>query len=144
MGFYLVTNDPLDLARLTGRVMAARYGAVATFLGTVRSPNDGMDVDYIDYEGYEPMIERQMGIVTRELRSRFDLGRVAMAHRLGRLHPGEISIAIIISSEHRKDALGACRVGIDRCKELLPVWKYEVTAARAGWVSGSSRASEPL
>lgn len=139
----LVTNDALDLGELSRRVSAPAYGASAFFLGTVRSPNAGSEVRYIDYEGYESMMRRQLARVAAEARARFALGRVALAHRLGRLGPGEASIAIAVSSQHRQDALLACQFCIERCKELLPVWKYEVTQ-EGRWVTGSSAATEPL
>lgn len=140
---FLVTEDALDLGELCRRVSSPAYGASAFFLGTVRSPNAGSEVRYIDYEGYESMLVRQLARVAEEARARFALGRVALAHRLGRLRPGEASIAIAVSSRHRQDALLACQFCIDRCKDVLPVWKYEV-AQEGRWVAGSSAATEPL
>ncbi|CAN5835741.1 hypothetical protein BH24DEI2_BH24DEI2_03460 [soil metagenome] len=140
----IVTRDALELGDYLAFVSAPEFGAVASFLGTVRSPNAGETVSYIDYEGYEAMLHAQLRVLARELRDRFDVGRLVVAHRLGRLAPGEASIAVVVSSKHRKDALGACHYGIDRAKELLPVWKREVTDAGATWVAGSVAASEPL
>lgn len=141
---YIVTKAPLKLTSFTQEVSSPAWGAVCSFLGTVRSPNLGQLVDYIDYEGYEPMLKTQMGVLSAELRSRFELGGVLLAHRLGRLLPGEASIAVVVSSAHRRDALEACAFGINRAKELLPVWKLEVTQEDRHWVAGSSAASEPL
>ena len=142
--FLFVTRDVLEPQRYLSLVSAPQFGAVASFLGTVRSPNAGETVTYIDYEGYEAMLHTQLQVLAAELRSAFDLGRVAVAHRLGRLAPGEASIAVVVSSRHRKDALGACQMGIDRAKELLPVWKREVTGQGASWVAGSVAAGKPL
>ena len=144
MDYFKVTQDELDPAAYLILVMRPEFGAVASFMGTVRSPNAGETVDYIDYEGYESMIETQMGVLAKELRDTFDLGHIVFAHRLGRLKPGEASIAIVISSKHRKDALAACQRGIDRVKELLPVWKHEVTDKGTVWVEGSTKAGIPL
>ena len=139
-----VTGGVLDLAHLHALAVADPYGAVASFVGTVRSPNAGREVEHIDYEGYEAMILTQMKVVTGELRERFDLGKVVISHRLGRLKPSEASIAIVISSEHRRPALEAAHACIDRIKELLPVWKREVTSQGEAWVEGSSAAGETL
>ena len=110
----------------------------------MRSPNLGQNVRYIDYEGYEAMILGQMKRAAEELRGRLELGRIVIAHRLGRLEPGEASIMIVISSKHRRAALDACSSLIDRLKELLPVWKFEVADEAEGWVAGSSVAAETL
>ncbi|MDQ3459544.1 MAG: molybdenum cofactor biosynthesis protein MoaE [Deinococcota bacterium] len=142
--YLLVTGEPLDIGDLTLRVSAPSCGASALFVGTVRSPNAGSEVAYIDYEGYEGMILRQLARVAGEARARHELGRLALAHRLGRLEPGEASIIIAVSSRHRQDALLACRFCIDRCKDILPVWKCEVTDEGSRWVAGSSAAAETL
>ena len=141
---FVVTRDGLDIARFMAEVSDPAFGAVASFLGTVRSPNLGETVLYIDYEGYEAMIKTQMQVMADELRRGLELGHLVLAHRLGKLKPGEASIAIVASSKHRKDALLACQTGIDRAKDLLPVWKYEVTEQSQTWVKGNSSASTPL
>ena len=139
-----VTEGVLDLAHLHALAVADAYGAVASFVGTVRSPNLGQEVDHIDYEGYEAMILTQMKVVANEMRERFDVGKVVISHRLGRLRPSEASIAIVISSQHRRAALEATHACIDRIKELLPVWKREVTSSGEAWVEGQSVAGETL
>ncbi len=141
---FFVTDGPLDVSACLAHASDAKYGAVSSFLGTVRSPNYGQPVLYIDYEGYEAMIVAQMKRAAAELRDRFDLGRLVFGHRLGRLAPGEASIVIVASSAHRKDALLATHAAIDRLKELLPVWKLEATPDGAAWVEGSSAAAETL
>lgn len=139
-----VTDAELDLSRYVALASSPRYGAVATFSGTVRSPNAGQEVRHIEYQGYEAMIVTQMKRAASELRERFTLGRIAFAHRLGRLAPGEASIVIVVSSAHRQDALLATQAAIDRLKEILPVWKLEVTPEGGHWVEGSAAATEPL
>ncbi len=141
---FFVTEAELLLAPYQALVSAPEYGAVTSFVGTVRSPNRGQSVRYIDYQGYDAMMYAQMKVLSDELRARFDVGGVVIAHRLGRLEPGDASIVIVVSSPHRRAALEACHAAIDRAKELLPVWKYEVTDESATWVQGSSQAAEPL
>lgn len=141
---FVVGEAPIDLGALVSAVAAPTFGAIATFVGTVRSPNAGVEVAYIDYEGYDAMIVTQMGEVAASLRSDASLGHIALAHRLGRLRPGEASIAVVVSGRHRRETLEACRRGIDLCKERLPVWKYEVGADGGAWVDGSSGVAKPL
>ena len=141
---FFVTEDILDVQHYIHLVSEPAYGAVSSFLGTVRSPNLGQDVRYIDYEGYEAMLQTQMAVLAKELRETFDIGRLVLAHRLGRLVPGDASIAIVISSQHRNAALHACERGINRAKELLPVWKLEVNVDGSQWVEGSAVAGEQL
>ena len=141
---FFVTEDVLDLQHYINLVSEPAYGAVSSFLGTVRSPNLGRAVRYIDYEGYEAMLQTQMAVLAQELREAFDVGHLVFAHRLGRLVPGEASIAIVVSSKHRNAALHACERSINRAKELLPVWKLEVNMDGHQWVEGSAAAGEQL
>jgi molybdopterin converting factor subunit 1 len=141
---FFVTDEALALDRYVALASDPSFGALTSFIGTVRSPNFGQEVRYIDYQGYETMILGQMKRAAGELRERFDLGRVVFAHRLGKLEPGEASIIITISSKHRRDALSATHAAIDRLKEILPVWKLEATPAGEQWVAGSSAAAETL
>lgn len=141
---FVITHEVLNLDDLVRWVSAPAYGAVATFIGTVRSPNRGEVVRYIDYEGYEAMILTQLSLIAGELRSTFALGKIAIAHRLGRLFPGEASLVIAISSAHRAEALQATAACLELCKARLPIWKYEVGEEQAAWVKGASSAAEPL
>ncbi len=141
---FFVTETPLDIAACTARVSRPEYGAVSSFLGTVRSPNAGQNVSFIEYQGYEAMIVTQMQRAATELRTQFELGRIVFGHRLGKLLPGEASIIIVVSSKRRQAALLATHAAIDRLKELLPVWKLEATPEGQQWVEGSTAASEPL
>jgi molybdopterin synthase catalytic subunit len=60
-----------------------------------------------------------------------------MVHRLGRLEPGEISVAVVVSSPHRQDAFLAARHAIERIKQVVPIWKKE------HWSDGSSEWIHP-
>ena len=140
----LVSDEALELDKLMSYVSVPAYGAVASFIGTVRSPNRGKVVHYVDYEGYQAMIITQLELIAAELRMSFALGRIAVAHRLGRLMPGEASIMIAISSAHRAEALQATAACLERCKARLPIWKYEVGEDEADWVRGASSAAETI
>ena len=131
-----VTHDPLDLSALIEAVADPRSGAIASFLGTVRSPNHGRIVHGIDYEGYEAMIDSELARIADELQVRFGLLGLAMIHRLGPCAPGEASIAIVACSPHRDAGFDACREALEACKARLPVWKHEHDDDGAHWVDG--------
>ncbi|ADV65732.1 molybdopterin converting factor subunit 1 [Deinococcus maricopensis] len=133
-----VTAAPLALAEADAFLVRAPYGAQAYFVGTVRSPNQGQDILYIDYEAYAPMAERIMRDALKRARTRHDIGRAYIAHRVGRLKPGEASILIGVASAHRRVALEACDFLIEHLKVHIPVWKLEVTASGERWVDGQT------
>ncbi|WP_022797522.1 molybdenum cofactor biosynthesis protein [Thermus islandicus] len=131
-----LTRDPLDLEALVAWATAPEYGAVVSFLGTTRSPNRGEEVAFLEYEAYPEMALKAMARILEEMRHRWPLGRIALWHRLGRVDPGEASIAIVVSARHRKEAFAACQYAIDRVKQVLPVWKKEHRKDGSFWVEG--------
>lgn len=141
---YLVTREPLDIGVLVAAAGDDACGALASFVGTVRSPNRGRRVETIDYQGYEAMLAPQMREIGARLRQRWDVRRLVLAHRLGVLGPGEASIAIVVATPHRDDAFAACRAALELCKERLPIWKYETDEAGADWVEGRRDAAPTL
>lgn len=46
-----------------------------------------------------------------------------MQHKLGACPISDVSIAIVISSAHRKDSLDAVHYMIDELKDKVPIWK---------------------
>jgi len=55
-------------------------------------------------------------------------------HRLGHLEVGDISVAIAVSSGHRKEAFEAGRYAIDTLKQTVPIWKKEVWDSGEAWI----------
>jgi molybdopterin synthase catalytic subunit len=131
-----VQAEPLDLAGLLAFVQAPSLGGVAVFLGTVRDHHAGRAVVRLEYEAYPEMAEAEMRKIAEEARARFHVARVAVAHRTGPLAIGETSVAVAVASEHRKEALEACRYVIDTLKRTAPIWKREVYGDGATWIEG--------
>jgi len=130
-----LTREPIDDRSLTDFVRRGSCGAVVTFLGTVRDVTGGEVTVALDYEAFGPMAERKMAEIEADTRARWPIGDIAIAHRLGRLAVGEISVAVAVSCPHRAQAFDACRHTIDRLKELVPIWKKENWAdGRTEWV----------
>ena len=59
-----------------------------------------------------------------------------MAHRTGTLEIGEASVVVSVSCPHRAESFEACRWGIDRLKESVPIWKKEFARSGAFWIEG--------
>ena len=136
-----LTPDPIDFAALTSAVQSPHCGAVCLFLGTVRDLT-GEDVTaFLEYEAYAPMAEAKLAEIEAEARRRWPVGDVALVHRVGRLGVGEVAVAVAVSCPHRADAFEACRYAIDTVKELVPIWKKDITPDGAGeWVHPGSPA----
>jgi molybdopterin synthase catalytic subunit len=79
-----------------------------------------------------------MAELAESLGRKYDLCKVAMAHRVGRVEIGEASVAIAVSAPHRQDALAACKEAIDTLKETVPLWKKEVYEGGEEWLGRGS------
>jgi molybdopterin synthase catalytic subunit len=137
-GAFRLTEDPIDMGDLLADVADEHAGAVATFLGTTRVHSRGRTVLHLEYEAYEGMAEQVMEEIASGLLARYDLCRVAMTHRVGRVGIGETSVAIAVSAPHRADALAACRDAIDTLKLEVPLWKKEVYEGGEEWLGRGS------
>lgn len=129
-----IVTAPIDLNALVGKVASPGAGAIATFLGVVRDTSLGRKVRYLLYEAYPPMAVRELEKIEDEVRRRWRIEKMAIAHRIGELKIGEASVAIAVSSPHRREALEACQFAIDRLKQTVPVWKKEYWEGGEVWI----------
>ena len=130
----IITSDPLDPEPLTRHVTTDRDGAVVTFLGVTRDHNDGRRVDYLEYEAFRPMADEQINTIIAEMKERWEIGRVAVAHRTGRVDIGETSMVVAVGAPHRKPAFEAALYFVDRLKEIVPIWKKEFFEGGDVWI----------
>lgn len=137
--FYLITREPIRAAEFARQLKAPEDGAVVVFEGIVRNHSRGRKTLYLEYEAYEPMAVRKMEEIGRKLKERFSIDRVGIIHRVGRLEIGETSVAIVVTSAHRRAAFEACRSAIDRLKQIVPIWKKEFFEDGAVWAEGEGR-----
>jgi len=133
-----VTSKPLDANALAALVDAKGDGAVVTFAGLVRDHNQGRQVQFLEYEAYEPLAIRALQRIVDEARDLWPGARIAVHHRLGRLEIGEASIVIAAASAHRADAFAACRYTIERVKQIVPIWKREHFNGGDVWLEGAT------
>jgi molybdopterin synthase catalytic subunit len=73
------------------------------------------------------------------VREQFSDVAISVAHRLGELRVGDVSIAIVCTSPHRAEAYEASRAVIDRIKETVPIWKKERGPGGEEWVGWQNK-----
>ncbi|MBI4902385.1 MAG: molybdenum cofactor biosynthesis protein MoaE [Acidobacteria bacterium] len=134
--FFALTHQPIDGPALEARLLEGHDGAVLTFAGVVRNNSRGRRTLYLDYECYEPMAIGVMAELGREIAGKYQVSRIGMIHRLGRMEIGEASVVIVVSSPHRKAAYDASLEAINRLKKIVPIWKKEHFEDGEIWVEG--------
>lgn len=131
-----VVEEPLSVdehAELVGHVAA---GAVVTFAGVVRNHDGGRDVHALEYSGH-PTAERVIREVADEVAARSEGVRaLAVSHRIGPLHIGDVALACAVAADHRGQAFATCAELVDEVKARLPIWKHQhFTDGTDEWVN---------
>jgi molybdopterin converting factor subunit 1 len=141
------TEEPLDLNELLEKIIMPTSGAACVFTGVVRAHTERggeHETTYLEYEAYDPMAKEKMQQVVDEIRSRWpSVEGVAIVQRIGRLEPNTPSVMIACTAAHRDTGVfEAARYGIDRLKQIVPIWKKEVGPDGEVWVEGDYHPNE--
>ncbi|HEX9124125.1 MAG TPA: molybdenum cofactor biosynthesis protein MoaE [Actinomycetota bacterium] len=133
-----ITTDPIAAQEAVDFVSDPASGGTCVFLGTVRDHSAAGSVTGLTYEAWNELAERRLREIAAEMFSKWPVRRVALLHRTGDLAIGEVSVIVACSSPHRSEAFEACRHGIERLKEDVPIWKKEhLGDGESHWVMGS-------
>jgi len=139
---FRLSEEPIDMNELVAAITIPATGAVCVFSGMVRGETDKdgrlMETQSLEYEAYAPMALAKMRQVAEEIRQQWTLVQgIAIVQRVGKLDVGQNTIVIACSSGHRdQGCFEAARYGIDRLKEIVPVWKKEIRPDGSAWVEG--------
>ena len=133
-----ISADPLSIDDAFSFVGDRGAGGICVFVGTVRDRSDAGDVTGLHYEAWDELAAERLEEIARELLDGWPVKRVAILHRTGDLAVGEASVVVACSAPHRAEAFEACRHGIERLKQDVPIWKREgLVSGEAHWVMGS-------
>ncbi len=137
----LLTENKIEIEDLIQKITLPTTGASALFTGMVREVThypDYRKIKYLEYEAYQPMAEAKMVQIAEEIRQRWPkVEGIAIVQRIGKLEPGISTVLIACTSSHRNDGIfEAAHYGINRLKEIVPVWKKEAGEAGEIWIEG--------
>ena len=138
---FSITKDEIDLNDLLAKITLTSTGAAAIFAGMVRGSTSRGQIhmtEYLEYEAYVPMAEAKMKQVAEEIRAKWPVVEgIAIVQRIGKLYPKTPTVLIACTAAHRDTGVfDAARYGIDRLKEIVPIWKKEVSPDGEFWVEG--------
>jgi len=137
-----ITDQPLSLDDVAGRVTRPDCGAITVFSGVVRGETNTdsgqRGTDFLDYEAYPEMAEQMLAQIADEICTKWPAVKdVSILHRTGRIEIGESSVVIAVTTPHRGDGcFEACQYAIERLKAVVPIWKQENWADGQVWVEG--------
>jgi MoaE-MoaD fusion protein len=145
---FAITTDDIDMNAIHQILTQPDVGAVVSFTGSVRgaTQRDGLPPQtlYLEYESYSEMAELKMAQIAREIWEKWPLVKgIAIVQRIGKLEISEITTYVACASGHRDQGVfDAARYGIDRLKEIVPVWKKEIGQDQSVWVEGQYKPTE--
>jgi molybdopterin synthase catalytic subunit len=137
-----IVTEPIDIAHITQLLTCETTGAVVVFTGVVRGRTEGKETLQtvgLEYQAYLPMAESKLAQIANEIHERWtDVEGIALIQRIGYQAAGEVSVVVACAASHRDTGVfEAARYGIDRLKEIVPVWKKEIRADGSDWIEGT-------
>jgi molybdopterin synthase catalytic subunit len=146
--YFAISEDAPDIQAIHNHLTQPDVGAIVTFTGSVRgqTQRDGLPPQtiYLEYEAYNEMAEAKMAQIAQEIWQRWpQVKGIAIVQRIGKLDVGDSTTFVACAAGHRDQGVfDAARYGIDRLKEIVPVWKKEVGPNKSVWVEGHYQATE--
>jgi len=114
---------------------------VVMFTGVIRGETNDPEhpiTTGLEYEAYVPMAKAKMLQIAEETRSRWpSIQKIVIIQRIGYMDAGTPTIVVICSAAHRNTGVfDAAKYGIDRVKEVVPIWKKEIGPDGQSWIEG--------
>lgn len=124
-----LTHKPIELQPLVARASQPAAGAVVAFVGITRAQTrdaaGDKHTERLAYEAYEQMAFAKLEELEAAARKRWPLVECIVVHRLGEVPITEASVAVVVSSPHRRASFEAAEWLIDTLKQDVPIWKQE-------------------
>ena len=139
--FVDVIDNDFEFNALINDVIEKQTGAVVMFTGIIRGETNDPEhpiTTGLEYEAYVPMAKAKMLQITEETRSRWpSIQKIVIIQRIGYMDAGTPTIVVICSAAHRNTGVfDAAKYGIDRVKEVVPIWKKEIGPDGQSWIEG--------
>ena len=119
-----VVETPISTAELEPEVLTDTCGAVVSFSGVIRDHDEGRGVARLHYESH-PLASTQIAEVAADISASHPAVRLSVVHRVGDLSIGDVALAAVVASAHRKDSFLACSELIDEVKARVAIWKHQ-------------------
>jgi molybdopterin synthase catalytic subunit len=129
-----ITDADFQIDQIVAETRKPSMGCVVSFLGTVRDMTNNATVRQIDLEADKEEAIRQLMQIREEVIEKFGVIDVSIVHRVGTLNVGENIVIVAVGAGHRPEAFAGCRYAIERLKELVHIWKKEITEETEYWV----------
>jgi molybdopterin synthase catalytic subunit len=133
-----ITKNPISVVKAVSSVASKSAGGTVTFVGTVRDSTGGVKITRMELESAMDLARKDLLRISELALSRFEIEKVSVTHRIGKLKVGDMIVVIAVSAAHRKDAFVACEFIIDELKKTTPIWKKEYSGHKHRWTEAEA------
>lgn len=138
-----IVSEKIDTAAVLDSVSSPRAGASVLFVGTTRQFTGDRETTQLSYECYEAMAIAKLEELSARAKERWDVIHCAIVHRVGEVAIEEASVAVAVSTAHRKASFEAAEWLMEELKKQVPIWKKEHWAdGDQQWIHDSTSASD--
>jgi molybdopterin synthase catalytic subunit len=132
--------EPLVLLAAWQRSLGATGTAAEShFIGRVRpTAASGEPLEALELEHYPGMSDAQLRALAGACVARHGAGAVLVAHRVGRIAPGEAIVLVAVQADRRGPALRCVQELLEDLKHHAPFWKREWSGGSGTWVAGNT------
>ena len=127
-----ITEQQIDTQRVLESVGSNECGANVLFVGMTRQFTAERETMTLNYECYAEMALSTMRDLADQARAKWPVKNVSIVHRIGEVAIGQASIAVAVSSPHRRDSFDSASWLLEALKKQVPIWKKE------HWADGST------
>ncbi len=131
----LITDKIIDTSKVLDSVKSNLAGASVMFVGSTRQYTGDKETIQLEYECYESMAVEKIQQLVDIAASKWNIEQCSVVHRIGVVELGEASIAVAVSTGHRRESFEAAAWLVDELKIQVPIWKKEFWAdGKTEWV----------
>ncbi|MFC2002366.1 molybdenum cofactor biosynthesis protein MoaE [Chloroflexota bacterium] len=128
-----ITSKPISPELIINQVKTDSSGCTVTYVGLIRDNSGGKPILSVEYADAKGTAENRLREIADEVKQKWQVGNVAIYHRIGKLEVGDINLVIAVASAHRQEGFAACQYVIDQFKKKLPTQKKETCKDGGIW-----------
>ena len=120
-----ITEKPISPSLVIDRVRSDTSGCVVAYVGLIRNTSQNKAVLSVELQDSEGNAHKILERIANEAKQRWQVEKIAISRRVGKLNVGEINQVAAVASAHRSEGFAACQYIIDQLKERPPTRKVE-------------------
>ena len=128
-----ITKRPISPQRVIDKVKTDSSGCVVAYIGLIREYSLGKPVLSVEYQDPKVNAENRLREIASQAKQKWQINKIAISHRIGKLRVGDINLVVAVAAAHRKEGFAACQYAIDQFKERLPTQKKEIYQDGSLW-----------